>query len=121
VKTGQLESRLLILVTLGLVAFGLVMVYSATSASAALANGDPSYFLKRQAIYAVLGLVLMVLVSRLDFRVMRRLAPLLLVGSLALLLAVLAIGQSVNGARRWISFGPAVFQPSELAKLALAV
>ncbi len=120
-KTGQLESRLLILVTLGLVAFGLVMVYSATSASAALANGDPSYFLKRQAIYAVLGLVLMVLVSRLDFRVMRRLAPLLLVGSLALLLAVLAIGQSVNGARRWISFGPAVFQPSELAKLALAV
>jgi cell division protein FtsW len=121
VKTGQLESRLLILVTLGLVAFGLVMVYSATSASAALANGDPSYFLKRQAIYAVLGLVLMVLASRVDFRVIRRLAPLLMVGSLVLLLTVLAIGQSVNGARRWISFGPAVFQPSELAKLALAV
>jgi len=121
VKTGQLESRLLILVTLGLVAFGLVMVYSATSASAALANGDPSYFLKRQAIYAVLGLALMVLASRVDFRVIRRLAPLLMVGSLALLLAVLVVGQSVNGARRWVSFGPTVFQPSELAKLALAV
>jgi cell division protein FtsW len=121
VKTGQLESRLLILVTLGLVAFGLVMVYSATSASAALANGDPSYFLKRQAIYAVLGLVLMVLASRVDFRLIRRLAPLLMVGSLVLLLAVLVVGQSVNGARRWVSFGPTVFQPSELAKLALAV
>jgi cell division protein FtsW len=121
VKTGQLESRLLILVTLGLVAFGLVMVYSATSASAALANGDPSYFLKRQAIYAVLGLVLMALASRIDFRVIRRLAPLLMVGSLVLLIGVLVVGQSVNGARRWISFGPAVFQPSELAKLALAV
>jgi cell division protein FtsW len=121
VKTGQLESRLLILVTLGLVAFGLVMVYSATSASAALANGDPSYYLKRQAIYAVLGLVLMVLVSRVDFRVIRRLAPLLMVGSLVLLLGVLAFGQSVNGARRWLSVGPVVFQPSELAKLALAV
>jgi cell division protein FtsW len=121
VKTGQLESRLLILVTLGLVAFGLVMVYSATSASAALANGDPSYFLKRQAIYAVLGLVLMALASRIDFRVVRRLAPVLMVGSLVLLLGVLVVGQSVNGARRWISFGPAVFQPSELAKLALAV
>jgi cell division protein FtsW len=121
VKTGQLESRLLILVTLGLVAFGLVMVYSATSASAALANGDPSYFLKRQAIYAVLGLVLMALASRVDFRVIRRLAPLLMVGSLVLLLGVLVVGQSVNGARRWISFGPVVFQPSELAKLALAV
>ncbi len=120
-KTGQLESRLLILVTLGLVAFGLVMVYSATSASAALANGDPSYFLKRQAIYAVLGLVLMVLASRVDFRLIRRLAPLLMVGSLVLLLAVLVVGQSVNGARRWVSFGPTVFQPSELAKLALAV
>jgi cell division protein FtsW len=121
VKTGQLESRLLILVTLGLVAFGLVMVYSATSASAALANGEPSYFLKRQAIYAVLGLVLMALASRIDFRVIRRLAPLLMVGSLGLLLGVLVVGQSVNGARRWISFGPVVFQPSELAKLALAV
>jgi cell division protein FtsW len=121
VKTGQLESRLLILVTLGLVAFGLVMVYSATSASAALANGEPSYFLKRQAIYAVLGLVLMALASRIDFRVIRRLAPLLMVASLGLLLGVLVVGQSVNGARRWISFGPVVFQPSELAKLALAV
>jgi cell division protein FtsW len=121
VKSTQLESRLLILVTLGLVAFGLVMVYSATSASAALANGDPSYYLKRQAIYAVLGLVLMVLASRTDFRAVRRLAPLLVVGSLVLLVAVLAMGQSVNGARRWLSFGPAVFQPSELAKLALAV
>ena len=120
-KAGQLESRLLVLVTLGLVAFGLVMVYSATSASAALANGDPSYFLKRQAIYAVLGLILMVLASRVDFRAVRRLAPLLIVVSLVLLVAVLGIGQSVNGARRWLSLGPAVFQPSELAKLALAV
>jgi cell division protein FtsW len=121
VKRGQLESSVLILVTLGLVAFGLVMVYSATSASAALANGDPAYYLKRQAGYALLGLVLMVVASRINFRVLRRLAPMLVVGSLALLLAVLVLGQSVNGARRWISVGPAVFQPSELAKLALAV
>jgi cell division protein FtsW len=111
----------LILVTLGLVAFGLVMVYSATSASAALANGDPGYFLKRQAGYALLGLLLMVALSRLDFHLLRGLAPVLVVTSLALLLGVLALGQPVNGARRWISVGPAVFQPSELAKLALAI
>jgi cell division protein FtsW len=121
VRRGQLESSVLILVTLGLVAFGLVMVYSATSASAALANGDPAYYLKRQAIYAALGLVLMVAASRLDFRVLRRLAPVLVVTSLGLLLAVLVMGQAVNGARRWLTFGPAVFQPSELAKIALAV
>ncbi len=120
-KRGQLESSVLILVTLGLVAFGLVMVYSATSASAALANGDPAYYLKRQAIYAVLGIALMVAASRLDFRILRRLAPVLVVTSLGLLLAVLVVGQSVNGARRWLTFGPAVFQPSELAKIALAV
>jgi cell division protein FtsW len=116
-----LESSVLILVTLGLVAFGLVMVYSATSASAALANGDPAYYLKRQAVYAVLGLVLMVVCSRIDFRALRALAPVLMVSSAALLLAVLVIGRAANGASRWISFGPLVFQPSELAKLALAV
>jgi len=121
VKRGQLEARVLTLVTLGLVAFGLVMVYSATSAAATLANGDPAYFLKRQAGYAILGLVLMVVASRLDYRVLRRVAPVLVVTSLVLLVGVLAAGQTVNGARRWLNAGPIVFQPSELAKLALAV
>jgi cell division protein FtsW len=116
-----LESSVLILVTLGLVAFGLVMVYSATSASAALANGDPAYYLKRQAVYAVLGLVLMVVMARVDFHALRALVPTLVVTSLVLLLAVLVLGRAANGARRWISVGPAAFQPSELAKLALAV
>ena len=120
-KRGQLEARVLTLVTLGLVAFGLVMVYSATSASATLANGDPAYFLKRQAGYALLGVTLMIVFSRLDFRVLRRLAPALVVTSLVLLLGVLVAGQAVNGARRWLNVGPVVFQPSELAKLALAV
>jgi cell division protein FtsW len=120
VKRG-LESSVLMLVTLGLVAFGLVMVYSATSASAALANGDPAYYLKRQGLYAGLGLVLMVVFARFGFRGLRKLAPVLIVTSIVLLLGVLVAGQSVNGARRWLTFGPAVFQPSELAKLALAV
>ena len=58
--SSQLEQRLLVLVTLALVAFGLVMVFSATSASAALGNGDPITFLKRQGVYALLGVGLMV-------------------------------------------------------------
>ena len=120
-KRTNLEASILTLVTLALVAFGLVMVYSATSASAALQNGDPAYFLKRQAGYALLGLVLLAAASRLDYRVLRGLAPVLVVSSLVLLLGVLVVGQAVNGARRWIPVGPAVFQPSELAKLALAV
>ena len=120
-KKGQFEARLLLLVTFALVAFGLVMVFSATSASATLANGDPAYFVKRQILYAAFGLVLMFGVARLDYRALRRLAPPLMLASIGLLLAVLAIGQAVNGAQRWLTFGPIVFQPSELAKLALAI
>src|SRR5690242_15034236 len=120
-RRGQLESQLLILITLGLVAFGLVMVYSATSAPAALGNGDPMHYLKRQTAYAVVGLILMAVAARTPFRRLRKLAPTLLGVSLFLLVAVLAIGTSVNGARRWIGAGPLVFQPSELAKLAIAV
>ena len=108
-------------VTLALTAFGLVMVYSATSASAALGNGNPIGYLQRQGMYAAVGLVLLVVAARSDFRRLRRLAPTLVVAALGLCAAVLVIGERINGARRWIGFGPATFQPSELAKLALVV
>jgi cell division protein FtsW len=120
-RKAKLESQLLVLVTLGLVAFGLVMVYSATSAPAALARTDPMSYLKKQGVYALIGIALMIAASRLDYRRLRLLAPGLVLTSLFLCLAVLAFGTRVNGARRWIAFGPATFQPSELAKLALAV
>ncbi|MDQ3874193.1 MAG: putative lipid II flippase FtsW, partial [Actinomycetota bacterium] len=120
-RKGELEAHVLILVTLGLVAFGLVMVYSATSAPAALGHGDPSSYLKRQAAYALVGVVLLAVMSRLDYRVLHRVAPTLITVSLVLCVAVLAVGDTVNGARRWLSLGPATFQPAELAKLALAV
>jgi cell division protein FtsW len=116
---GQLEQRLLVLVTLALVAFGLVMVFSATSAAAALGNGDPVTFLKRQGIYALLGIALMVAASRFDHRRLRVLAPPLVLVALVLCAVVLVLGPPINGARRWLTFGPLTFQPSELAKLAL--
>ena len=68
---GHADQRLVAFVTLGLVAFGLVMVYSATSASAALGNGDPMSYLKRQAVYALIGVVLMALASRFDYHRLR--------------------------------------------------
>jgi cell division protein FtsW len=121
VKKGQLEQQILLLVTLALVAFGLVMVYSATSASAALANGDSSYYLRKQGLYALVGVAFLLLLRRSGFRGLRLLSPALVLGSITLLLAVLAVGHTANGARRWLQVGPAVFQPSELAKLALVV
>src|SRR5919199_2226331 len=120
-RRGELESRLLVLVTLGLVAFGLVMVYSATSAAAALGGADPSSYLKRQGVYALLGVALLIGASRFDYRRLKAIAPGLVLSSLVLCALVLVAGTRVNGARRWLSLGPAAFQPSELAKLALAV
>jgi cell division protein FtsW len=121
VKKGQFEQQLLLLVTLALVAFGLVMVYSATSASAALANGDSSYYLRKQGLYALIGVAFLLLARRSGYRALRNFAPVLVLATIVLLLAVLAIGPTINGAQRWLQVGPAVFQPSELAKLALLV
>jgi cell division protein FtsW len=117
----QFEYGILVLVTLGLVAFGLVMVYSASSARAAVGDGDPSYFIERQAVYAVAGLCAFLVLSRVDLRGLRTAAGPLLAVSLVLLVAVLVLGTSVNGAKRWLWIGPVSIQPSELAKLALAL
>src|SRR6187200_646167 len=97
------------------------MVYSATSAKATLGNSDPGYYLKRQSLYALLGLIAMVVAARTPFSTWRRLSPMLVIASLTLLAAVLVLATPVNGARRWIGIGPIVFQPSEFAKVAVAV
>lgn len=118
---GRFDQRLLMLVTLALVAFGLVMVYSATSAAAALGDGDSMAYLERQAAYALIGIVLMAVASQFDYHRLRYLAPGLLLLALGLCAAVLVASPAVNGAHRWFFVGPASFQPSELAKLAVCV
>ena len=120
-KQGQLAQRVLVLVTLSLVAFGLVMVYSATSAAAAIGNGDPMTYLKRQLVFASVGIALMLAASRFDNRRLRTLAPPLLLVALGLCVAVLVVAPEINGAKRWLPLGPASFQPSELAKFALLI
>ena len=107
--------------TLGLVAFGLVMVFSATSASATLGEGDPMKFLVKQGLYAFVGLVLLALLTRVDYHALRALAPLLLVGSFVACAAVLVLGPAINGAHRWFVLGPVSIQPAEAAKLAVCV
>jgi cell division protein FtsW len=120
-KPLQLEWNLLVLVTTALVLFGLVMVYSATSGSAVLGNANPQGYVERQALYALFGLVLLFVLSRMELERLRAMAPSLVVTALVLCLGVLAVGSRINGARRWIAAGPLVFQPSELAKFAVVV
>jgi cell division protein FtsW len=117
-----IEYNLLLTATLCLVAFGIVMVFSASSTTALLGqSGDSAYYLKRTLVIGAIGLVFMRLLSVRGARVIRPLTGLLLLASFALLLAVLlpGIGSSANGAQRWIAAGPFQLQPSELAKLAL--
>jgi cell division protein FtsW len=115
------EWHVLTLVTLALTAFGIVMVYSATSASAVVGGANPMSYLERQGTYAVLGVAGMIVASRWKYTRLRFVAPTLVVCALLGCAAVLVLAQPVNGARRWVSLGPATFQPSELAKLAFTV
>jgi cell division protein FtsW len=116
------EYNLLLTATLCLLALGAVMVFSASSTTRILQNGglsDSAFYLKRTLLFGAVGLAIMVLASRHGLRVVRQLTPVLLAGSIFLLLAVLAVGTEVNGATRWLGGGFLQVQPSELAKVAL--
>jgi rod shape determining protein RodA len=110
----------LILVTCALTVLGTVLVWAATEPQLRQEGLDPHAYLKKAALWAVLGLLLMFATALIDYRRIRRLTPVLYGLSLLLLLVVLAIGQSVNGAKAWIAL-PGGFQiePSEFAKLGL--
>ena len=106
-----------------LVGIGLVMIFSASSATAYSEHHDVAFYLKRQFMWLAVGLVCAVLTYRMDYQKLRRAAPYILIGSILALVAVLVphVGMVVNGARRWIGFSSVSFQPSEFAKLAIVV
>jgi cell division protein FtsW len=115
---------LLLTATLCLLAFGAVMVFSASSARSLLnSGGDGFYYLERTLVFGTIGLVAMRVASVRGVVAARLLTPLMLACSIFLLLAVLlpGVGTQVNGAHRWIGGGLLQFQPSELAKLALVL
>ena len=109
---------------LGLVVLGLLIVYSSSFALGALAFDDANYFVTRQAVWAALGIGLMLTLMRLDYHWLRSVSPLLMLAAIVGLMAVLVpgIGIERGGAQRWIALGPLPpVQPSEFAKLALIV
>jgi len=112
----------LLAATLSIAGMGVLMVYSATQSKLADAGLDPYMYLKRQAVWVVLGLIAMAVTVIVDYRVFRDLAPVLFGGTLLLLLAVLSpLGKSTRGAQAWFQFGSFQLEPSEWAKLALIV
>lgn len=117
------EFAALMLLTLGLTLGGLAILWSASVVAGVEQVGTPWYFVQRQGLWALVGLVLMTLVMRVDYHESAKLARPLLILTLALLILVLipSIGTRVNGARRWLVVGPLTIQPSELAKLAITL
>lgn len=123
---GPIDVTFCLLVLL-LTAIGLVMLLSASFPSAyyeaSPSKHNPLYYFERQAIFAVLGTAVMLLVSKFNYQRLRGVGKILLYISVVLLLLVLipGIGEIRNGARRWIGMGPLTFQPSEIAKAAIVV
>jgi cell division protein FtsW len=120
--TSPPDTWLFIAVT-SLVAIGLVMIFSASSAQAYADHHDTAYYVKRQAIYLVIGLIGAYFAYKIDYRKLRAFAPYALLLCIAGLLAVFVphVGQTVSGARRWIGAGSFSLQPSEFAKLGLVI
>lgn len=107
-------------VAVALIGFGVVMVYSASTVEATVTHGDTQYFLKRQAAYAAVALLLMGLLARFDYHRFKRLTyPILAAVTAMLMMCVLGLGHRGGGATRWLQLGPIHIQPSEAAKLGL--
>ncbi|MBE6679634.1 MAG: putative lipid II flippase FtsW [Ruminococcaceae bacterium] len=118
VVRGGVDNFLLFTILI-LLAFGLIMVFSASYADARTRYGDSYYFIKRQSIMVIIGLVTMVVASRLRITFYKNAAVLAYGFSAVLLFAVLFAGDTGGGAQRWIELGPLRFQPSEMAKYSL--
>ncbi len=130
-KTKKLHSYYdynLLFLTIFLVCFGLVMVYSTSSYNAARETGNPAFYLEKQGAFAIFGVVVMLIVSKIDYRIYKhklpiiKIRPIIALYFLCILLqiAVLIFAKEINGSKRWLSLGPlGTFQPSELSKVGI--
>jgi cell division protein FtsW len=118
-RTGYYMGLFTVIVLLSML--GLVMVLSASAASALREEGSSWYFFKRHAIWLAIGAVALLVTMRIDYRVWQRFTRPLLLLALTMLTLVLipGVGVTVNGATRWLAIGPIPLQPAEFAKLAV--
>lgn len=121
-KTVRRGDPILLLATLALAVIGVVMVYSASRQGMLAAGLDPSYYLKRQALWVGIGVVALIVTSVVDYHRLERLAPLAYLGVIFALLAVMSpVGSAAKGSQRWISLGGFQLQPSAFAILAMVI
>lgn len=120
--TRYFDYNLLFTIVL-LICFGLVMLYSTSSYTAANKFGDSAFYLKKQIFAVGIGTVGMVFFSTVDYGIWKKVGLLAYLAAFALCTAVLipGIGRNYNGSQRWLYIGPISFQPSELAKIAVII
>lgn len=116
--SGTIDIPFLVLVIV-LMGIGILMLFSASYATAYYENLPSTYYFMRQGIFAVAGLAIMIIISFMDYRKFRKLSPLLMIIAIVLLIVVLLVGKGNYGEKRWIDLGLFQFQPSEVAKLAV--
>ena len=117
-KQGPMDVPFFMLVLL-VVCVGLIMMFSASYASALYTMNDSTYYFVKQGLIGVGGIVGMLVISRINYQYMRLLSIPLLVAAIVLLILVPIIGFDAGGAVRWIKVGPIQVQPSEIAKFAV--
>ncbi|MBO5908456.1 MAG: putative lipid II flippase FtsW [Clostridia bacterium] len=122
IRIKPFDSSLMLTVVI-LVVFGLIMVFSASAPAASAYQNTPYYYIIRQGIFAIMGIIAMFVLSYIDYHKYSKFAFLILVGSFVLLFSVYIPGLGVvrNNARRWINIGISTLQPSEVVKVAIII
>ncbi len=112
---------ILFIIILILLAMGIIMVLSASSPQALAEDGDSYSYVRKQVIFAIIGIVAMLVISKIDYKIYAKFAKVAYIGSVVILASVRFLGSSSKGAVRWLDLGFVRFQPSEIAKIALIV
>lgn len=119
-KIGQAD-ELLTLFVMALTAVGLLLLYSTSTYNGEVKFQDAGYYLKKQLFASVLGMAAFFVMARIDYHRVAAFATPLYLCSIALSTAVLFVGRSYNGSKRWLALGPLSFQPAEFAKVAVVL
>ncbi len=117
--TGKMD-RAFLAIVLSLLGVGLIMLFSASHANAYYLMGNSLHYISKQAMFAVAGIVVMLVASKIDYHIFRVFSPLIYAVTVLLLVLVLFM-PPLNNARRWIFIGPINFQPSEIAKFSIVI
>ncbi|MDP8262551.1 MAG: putative lipid II flippase FtsW [Candidatus Ancaeobacter aquaticus] len=117
----QRERILIFIIVMVLLSISIIMIYSTSAIYADSKFGASNFFLKRQILWVIIGVIGFFVCSQIDYHFLRKFSKILLIVSIALLLAVFIpyLGRTAGGAQRWVSLGFFSFQPSEIAKFAV--